>query len=102
MTKYFSFEGTATRSEYWCVTLITFITSIILFMILAQPSNTFGGGDLILVLLICVLTFWLGISTNVRRIRDTGQNVLWIIAFFAPFLSFIVMLVFGFLPSHKD
>ena len=90
MKEYFSFEGTAKRQEYWAMILLTVLASIIVIALAAtQP--------VLLVLLVGVL--WYNLATTVRRIRDTGMSMWWLVAFFVPYLNTVVGIVFGFIKS---
>lgn len=90
MTKYFSFEGTAKRSEYWAMILVCVVVSVVIGMLM-EASVAFG------VLLLGVL--WYQLATIVRRIRDTGNNVWWVLVFLLPVVSAIAAIVFGVLKS---
>ncbi len=98
--QYFSFKGKATRSEYWAMIGITFIAMVMMFAML-------GAADQNPILLLAVIAMGIGafvynIATTVRRIRDTGQNVLWIIAVFLPYVAPITIIVFGCLPTEEE
>lgn len=97
MNKYFSFNGTAARQEYWAMIALTFASTISSFVMIGTGSTFLT----LMALLLAIATIWYNLATCVRRIRDSGQNVLWIIGFFLPYLGLLVMLAFGFLESAK-
>jgi len=41
------------------------------------------------------------LSALVSRIRDTGNNVLWLLACFIPYLGLIAWIIFGCLETKK-
>ncbi len=107
MTKYFRFEGYASRSEYWAVYLI----NLAVFLILLLAGVMFFGigdsmdsvipmliGGLILIASI-VGPCWVAIATTVRRCRDADINVWWTLATIIPYINFIPWIVIGVLPT---
>lgn len=97
MNKYFSFNGIAARQEYWAMIVLTFVSTISSFVMLGTGSTFL----ILMAFILAIATIWYNLATSVRRIRDSGQNVLWIIGFFLPYLGFLVMLAFGFLESAE-
>ena len=94
MKQYFSFEGTATRSEYWAMVLFTMLGAFVgLMFIEAAP---------IVSLVVFVVTLWYQVATTVRRIRDTGNNVWWILTLLIPFVAFIATIAFGVIASATE
>lgn len=90
MKEYFSFEGTAKRQEYWAMVILSVVLAIVVFVLAeSQP--------VLLVLLVGVL--WYNLATTVRRIRDTGMSMWWMVAFFVPYLNTVVGIVFGIIKS---
>jgi len=93
--KYFSFNGVATRSEYWACMAIVIIGTIAMIVLIASESAIL----ILSALVLAIALIWYNIATSVRRVRDTGLPILWIIAFFLPYVAIIALFVFGFLPS---
>ena len=85
--KYFVFDGNATRSEYWGVSLICYV--------LALPALFFAGilGGLIII--------WTLLSTTARRCRDAGINPWFSATILIPWIAVIAVIVFGCLPSEQ-
>lgn len=109
MTKYFSFNGLATRSEYWAVYLINLA---VFFTLLLTGVMFFGIGesmDSVIPMLIGGLIIvaslvgpcWVAIATTVRRCRDADINVWWTLATVIPYINFIPWIVIGVLPTVK-
>ena len=102
--KYLSFDGRATRSEYWAVNLITYLGLILvgLVSVLITMSGLFGAivaGLLFLSSL--VLVAWAMLATTARRCRDAGINPWFTCAVFIPYLAVIPWIVFGCLKTEK-
>jgi uncharacterized membrane protein YhaH (DUF805 family) len=107
MTKYFSFLGKATRSEFWAINLITIFAgwiALIGFLILAGVfalmSELLGGMMVLSVFLAWLIgTIWLVLSVGVRRCRDADISPFWVILLVIPVLFIIMTIVLGVLPS---
>jgi uncharacterized membrane protein YhaH (DUF805 family) len=86
--KYFVFEGKATRSEYWGVSLICYV--------LALPALFFAGilGGMIII--------WTLLCTTARRCRDAGINPWFSATILIPWIAIIAVVVFGCLKTEKE
>ncbi len=109
MTKYFKFDGLATRSEYWAVYLINIA---VFFVLLLTGAVFFGLGydgynTVLQVLggLFIIASFvgpcWVAIATTVRRCKDADINPWWTLATLIPYLNFVPWIVIGVLPTVK-
>jgi uncharacterized membrane protein YhaH (DUF805 family) len=107
MTKYFKFDGLATRSEYWAVYLI----NLAVFFVLLFTGVVFFGigesmdsvvpmliGGLILVVSLVGPT-WIAIATTVRRCKDADINPWWTLSTLIPYINIIPWIVIGVLPT---
>ena len=92
MKEYFTFEGVAKRQEYWAMIILSVVLSIVVF-VLAESQPVF--------LLLLVGVLWYNLATTVRRIRDTGMSMWWLVAFFVPTLNTVVGIVFGIIKSAE-
>lgn len=104
MEKYFKFDGSATRSEYWAVNIVggicTFILALFGAIFAFGEMGVFAtviGGAVLAVTLIGA--FWLSIATAVRRCKDAGLNPWWTLALIIPYVGTIVFIVFGCLKT---
>ena len=72
------------------------------FMLLSfiQPGVT-AGGIAIIIIAMLVLAI-IALANLVCRIRDTGNNVLWILACFIPYIGLIAWVVFGCLETKEN
>ena len=97
MQQYFSFNGTAKRQEYWAVLIISIITTIVGLALVEGGSAV----SALVALVLLIGTLWVLLATTVRRLRDAGLNVWWILLIFVPYISFVAHIVFGAIGS-KD
>ena len=96
MKQLFDFTRVANRGEFWTVQLITAVLQI---MLLSMMANSSGAVWLIVIAMLAMVIVQL--ATLVARIRDTGNNVLWVIACFIPYFGLLIWIVFGCLESKK-
>ncbi|RYF92774.1 MAG: DUF805 domain-containing protein [Caulobacteraceae bacterium] len=99
LRKYADFNGRARRSEYWLFWLFSTVVSLILTFLgglifgAADPSNPFGGANLLSVI-------WsLGIlipslAVGVRRLHDTDRSGWWLLIILVPLIGIIVLIIF--------
>lgn len=107
MTKYFSFEGLANRSEFWAINLITIfggwmvLVAMLVFSGLVAMSSQVLGGLFVIssFALWLVSTIWLLLAVGVRRCRDADISIFWVIPLVLPILFVIMTIVLGVLPS---
>ncbi|WP_347265748.1 DUF805 domain-containing protein [Paracoccus sp. (in: a-proteobacteria)] len=87
-SKYASFEGRASRSEYWWFTLFNVIVSSVLSLLQGGLGHEIGMADLYA---LAVLLPGLGVS--VRRLHDIGRSGWWLLVILVPLVGWIVLLV---------
>lgn len=102
-SKYATFQGRASRSEYWYFYLFNILLEIgllivgfILGAILGDSAGAFAGMDCAYVLL-CIYGLIIlipNISVFVRRMHDIGRSGWWYWIAFVPIVGAIVLLVF--------
>jgi uncharacterized membrane protein YhaH (DUF805 family) len=103
-----TWQGRATRSEYWWWTLFSFLVSLP-FSIAAQVSSpaassfgssadAFGPADW-LGLLVSLALLLPSIAVLIRRLHDTDRSGGWFWFGLVPFFGAIVLFVFTLLPS---
>ena len=97
MKQLFDFTRVADRGEFWTVQLITAVLQI---MLLSMMANAPGAVWLIVIAILAMVIVQL--ATLVARIRDTGNNVLWVLACFIPYIGLVAWIVFGCLESKKS
>ena len=100
--KYFSFNGTASRSEYWgtlIISVIVALSSAFLYGAIAALLGTYDSSDVIVTTAIGILNLVVWIAATVRRCRDADINTWFAFLIFIPYVSFIAIIVYGCLPS---
>ena len=103
MNEYFKFDGVADRSEYWAVVLINFFVTFVLAVLgagllaSAETALVFFGGVILAATVIS--SVWLSIATTIRRCKDAGVNPWWTLGTIVPYVSFVVIIVLGCLPT---
>ena len=81
LRKYATFEGRASRSEYWWFQLLLFLLSVA-GSLLGTFAETLGG----LVLLAVVLGLFVpNLAVTVRRMHDVGWSGWWLLLIWVPF-----------------
>jgi uncharacterized membrane protein YhaH (DUF805 family) len=110
--KYATFQGCASRSEYWWWTLFTFVTYLVLGLLtfaVGTATSRDGGrtpGALAIPLIILLVVFFLGIllptlALTVRRLHDAGYSGLLALLLLLPYLGSLIILIFALLPSSR-
>jgi uncharacterized membrane protein YhaH (DUF805 family) len=101
---YITFQGKATRSEYWAVNLISYFSLIVFGVVSAVIAMSGILGALVgvvLMLMCCLAVAWLIIVVTVKRCRDIGINPLFTLSLLIPYIAFIPFIVFGCLKSEE-
>ncbi len=109
--KYATFQGRATRSEYWYFYLFFVIVDLALIYGSAIIGSIFNGLDgfatgmtvgTALYGIFALASFLPSLAVSVRRLHDTnrsGWNVLWSLL---PLIGAIILLVFFVTPSKES
>jgi uncharacterized membrane protein YhaH (DUF805 family) len=98
---YATWQGRATRSEYWWWTLFSFIVTLpfnIANQVGSQGADTFGPSSW-LSLLVSLALFIPSIAVLIRRLHDTDRSGGWFWFGLIPFFGAVVLFVFTLLPS---
>lgn len=102
-SKYATFTGRASRSEFWYFTLFNIITSTLLFLLGIAIGAATGGSDGVpgglIVGYILYIIYGLGVlipslAVAVRRLHDTNNSGWLILLGLIPCVGGIVLLVF--------
>ena len=94
----FSFEGRATRLEYWMFNVAVFIGLIIVSIIgavLGEEAAT------IIFYLLGLVYIWSLIAIQVKRWHDRDKSGWWILINFIPIIGFWAFIENGFLPGTE-
>jgi uncharacterized membrane protein YhaH (DUF805 family) len=105
-TKYATFSGRASRSEFWWWALVSFAVSIVLNIISAGATTADGvptlGVGSILALVWGLATIVPSLALLVRRLHDGGFSGLLALLLLVPFAGAVAVLVLTILPSKPE
>lgn len=110
MNKYFSFKEEASRSEFWAITLICWLTGWVFILLALMLGGIFAfindllGGLIALlgIVGVVVISVWLMLSVNARRCNEANISRWWVLPTVIPFIGVIVTIVLGILPPDPD
>ena len=87
LSDYATFQGRASRSEYWYFFLFVFLVSI--------AANVIDGaiGTEVLGILVGLALLLPGIAVAVRRLHDRDKSGWWYLLVFLPLIGAIILLV---------
>jgi uncharacterized membrane protein YhaH (DUF805 family) len=97
---WFSFEGRASRKDYWLRTFLPiFGISLVLMILSGGMSATNEPSPLIFVYFLWMLfSLWPSLAVTVKRLHDRNQTGWWILIGLVPFFgSLYLLIVVGFL-----
>ena len=97
MKKYFNFNGTTKRQEYWAVYVISMVA-----LILSIIVTELGALGAVIALAMIVAALWAVIATTVRRLRDAGLSLWWVLATLVPYIGTVATIVFGCIGSKEE
>ena len=109
LSKYATFSGRATRSEFWwwalCVLILVIIAGVIDATIIApmlgfEPDQENAGRPLSLLLSLGLLLP--NIALAARRLHDIGKSGWWLLIALIPIVGALVLLYFYVQPSAAD
>ncbi|MDQ0754227.1 DUF805 domain-containing protein [Arthrobacter sp. B3I4] len=107
--KYATFNGRASRSEYWWWTLASVVVSVLLNVIIGSGTTTTAYGTTtgpgtviggILAVVWGLATIVPSLALSVRRLHDVNMSGWMLLIVLVPFLGALALLVFMVLPSN--
>lgn len=112
LEKVVTFDGRATRSEYWWYALFSYLVGPLIsggLMGTVYTVSSIGDGmvkALLVVLLALLILFQIlflcsNVCAAIRRLHDAGKNGLWIFISIIPIVGPIILLVFLIQESEK-
>ena len=104
-SKYATFNGRASRSEYWYFALYNFLLAIPVSVIFVALVRSYGLGAFVIVgvltAIIGLINLLPGISVCVRRLHDTGRSGWWCWIGLIPYIGVLVLFIFMLLSGDK-
>lgn len=104
-SKYATFNGRASRSEYWYFALYNFLLAIPVSVIFVALVRSYGPGAFVivgvLIAVIGLINLLPGISVCVRRLHDTGRSGWWYWIGLIPYIGVLVLFIFMLLSGDK-
>lgn len=91
LKKYSTFDGRATRKEYWYFALFNTVVAMVLFVVGELLATGLGS---VLYLLYLLGTLSPSLAVSVRRLHDIGRSGWWLLVAFVPLVGSVVLLVF--------
>ena len=99
-SKYATFSGRATRSEYWWFVLFLYAT--ILCAVLLGVATGIDEPILALIGLFVVLSFIPIVALRVRRLHDIGKSGWWIFLGLVPYIGEFILFIFSVMGSDGE
>ena len=87
--KYVTFQGRASRSEFWYFALFTALVNVVLSMV----AGVLGNLGSVLAGLVMLGLFLPGLAVLVRRLHDVDRSGWWYFLLLVPLVGFIVLLI---------
>ena len=94
LTKYVTFSGRASRSEYWWFILFSVVVQVAVAAVAGHEHPISVLADLALLLP--------GLAAGSRRLHDTGRTAWWLLLFLVPIVGWIILLIFFVQPSNSN
>ncbi|MBR0557138.1 DUF805 domain-containing protein [Ciceribacter sp. L1K23] len=96
LSKYATFNGRASRPEFWWFVLFVFLVNIVTSII---DSVIFGTPLLNSIAALGLLLPQLAVGA--RRLHDTDRSGWWLLIAFIPLIGWIVLIYFNIQPSQQ-
>lgn len=99
----FNFKGVTSRTDFWLAVLFNLVSTMalaVIVMLIALSIPLFHAAYYIpdaysLFLLVPNL------SMLVRRVRDTGLSLWWIVSYFIPVIGIVILFIITLMPSKR-
>ncbi len=105
---HFSFDGRATRSQFWGTTIIALalfglstVFTLLLIGVSTENSALFAFSILMFIALV-IACVWVQIAVTIKRCRDAGISPFWTVGTFIPYIALIVFIVIGVLQTDNS
>lgn len=99
-SKYATFSGRATRSEYWWFVLFLYAT--ILCAVLLGVATGIDKPILALIGIFVAISFIPIVALRVRRLHDIGKSGWWIFLGLVPYIGEFILFIFSVMGSDGE
>lgn len=99
-SKYITFSGRASRSEFWWWTLFTFLMTGVFYIPLIYSANTNSEGYSFAPGFMGIILFLPSLAVLVRRLHDIGKGAQWLWLSIIPGVGPFILFIFCFIPSE--
>lgn len=99
-SKYATFSGRATRSEYWWFVLLLYAT--ILCAVLLGVATGIDKPILALIGIFVAISFIPIVALRVRRLHDIGKSGWWIFLGLVPYIGGFILFLFSVIGSDGE
>lgn len=99
-SKYATFSGRATRSEYWWFVL--FLCATILCVVLLGVATGIDKPFLALIGIFVAISFIPIVALRVRRLHDIGKSGWWIFLGLVPYIGEFILFIFSVMGSDGE
>lgn len=97
--KYMTFQGRASRGEYWKFFLVQFVIMVVVACIVW--GITFDSDDVDLITTLVGLPFLLpSLAVQSRRLHDLGRSAWWLLLHFVPYAGSFVLFIFSIMKGN--
>jgi uncharacterized membrane protein YhaH (DUF805 family) len=97
LKNYATFEGKATRTQFWMFVLVNLIISIIL-----ETLIRFSFLFFFLSILYAIALVVPSLAIGARRLHDTGKSGWWQLIGIIPFVGAVILIIMFALPTKQD
>jgi len=107
LKKYATFEGRASRSEFWYFNLIHILiisigSGLIIFLVNQNIDDTLIGIIYFILIGYSLVTFLPQLGVLVRRLHDTGRSGWWYFVVLIPLIGVVILLILLCLDSKEE
>ena len=99
--KNFSWNGRASRKEYWTFVLINLVIYIGTYILISSESEHEQMVGLVIFSLLAILTFIQAFTLSIRRLHDTNKSGWWLLIQLIPYLGSFILFIFYCLKGNK-
>lgn len=99
--KYMTFQGRASRGEYWKFVLVQFIIMLIVGIVVW--AFTFDEDTIDTISTIAALPFLLpSLAVQTRRLHDLGRSAWWLLLHLVPYAGSFVLFIFSIMKGKPE